>query len=801
MTPSADTTPDRTRRRARHGTDPTIAVIVDGRDGGEPLGRTLAALAPLVDDGVVQSVTAVATAPPPSGQAGRTIVAAADAAGASFTTALLDASAEVVVWITAGVEPHADAVRALVETLDHRHVAAVAGVVVDPVEGASPRPTGLSFVGHPLDATTGSAVGPDERTLFLGDVWAAWREDLDRVGGFDAALASPYLLLDLGWRLWLNASGIVVAPEVAFAGVTTAADPWALDATRRERDALITIYRNYDDASLGAALAAALVLSPARLAALDPSVDRDGGVQGYLAALDGLAPEREARQAMRLRPDAEIVGLLRDPLRPDCPDPAFVERHASVVGALPGGHRFGGRHRIVVATRDSLAPRMAGPGIRAWNVARELSREHDVRLVSLTKADLTDPHFSIELTHEREIEDLVEWCDIFVFQGWVMAGQECFEREDRIFVVDVYDPMHLEQLEQGKDEGEDARRRHVAGATAILNDQLARGDFFLCASDKQRDFWLGSLASLGRINSATYDDDPSLRSHIAVVPFGIPDEPAVRTRDAIKGVMPGVGADDPVILWGGGVYNWFDPLTLIRAVDRLRERIPGVKLVFLGMRHPNAEVPEMRMAVDARELAASLGLVGSTVIFNEQWVAYEDRQNYLLDADVAVTTHLHHIETEFSFRTRVLDYLWAGLPIVATGGDALADLIHQERLGIAVPPNDIDALEAALFRLLDDKVFADECRERVQAVQPAFAWSVALRPVVEFCRAPQRAPDLVADFVDTRGSFELVKAGPPSAFTRYKQVVVSLIEAGEWRLTLSKAKRVGLRTVKGRLRR
>ncbi len=40
------------------------------------------------------------------------------------------------------------------------------------------------------------------------------------------------------------------------------------------------------------------------------------------------------------------------------------------------------------------------------------------------------------------------------------------------------------------------------------------------------------------------------------------------------------------------------------------------------------------MAVDARRLADELGLTDKHVFFNEEWVAYDDRQNYLLDADV-----------------------------------------------------------------------------------------------------------------------------------------------------------------------
>ena len=57
-------------------------------------------------------------------------------------------------------------------------------------------------------------------------------------------------------------------------------------------------------------------------------------------------------------------------------------------------------------------------------------------------------------------------------------------------------------------------------------------------------------------------------------PFGVAGDAPVRARSVLKGVVPGIGPDDKVILWGGGVYNWFDPLTLIRAVHRLRADVP-----------------------------------------------------------------------------------------------------------------------------------------------------------------------------------------------------------------------------------
>ena len=70
----------------------------------------------------------------------------------------------------------------------------------------------------------------------------------------------------------------------------------------------------------------------------------------------------------------------------------------------------------------------------------------------------------------------------------------------------------------------------------------------------------------------------------------------------------------------------------------------------------------MGMAGQTHRLAQTLGLTGEQVFFHETWVPYADRQNWLLDADAGVTTHFEHVETTFAFRTRLLDYLWAGLP-------------------------------------------------------------------------------------------------------------------------------------------
>jgi len=597
------------------------------------------------------------------------------------------------------------------------------------------------------------------------------RSDVYRgVGGFDERFFMFYEDVDLGWRLNLLGHRVRYVPE-SVAYHRHHASMKEIGAWREhyllERNALFSMYKNYGDELLGAALPGALMLAVRRGVSRggdDPLTldlrhgDGAGEVETVEVSRESLAPafaidalvehlpalheERVRLQAARRRSDKDLLPLFRRMMEPAYSDPRYLAGHQAIVEAFGLLERFSPRRRIVVATGDTLAARMAGPAIRAVAMAEVLAAEHDVELVTLGRCSYTSPRFRCRAVTGRELKALERWSDVMVFQGLVMSSFPWIRHSDKILVADIYNPFHLEQLEQGKDGGEAQRAQVVRECVEALNDQLSRGDFFLCASEKQRDFWLGQLGSLGRINPANYDVDETLRALIAVAPFGVPDRPPIHTRQALKGVVPGIGADDTVILWGGGIYNWFDPLTLIHAVDRLRTRRPDVRLFFLGLRHPNPDVPEMRMAAAAQSLSDALGLTGKHVFFNEEWVAYEDRQNYLLEADVGVSTHLTHIETTFSFRTRILDCIWAGLPIVATAGDTFAGLIEGDGLGLTIPAGDVAALEEALFRMLDDDGFRARCRANLDRVVADYAWTKVLAPVVEFCRAPRRAADL-----------------------------------------------------------
>lgn len=399
------------------------------------------------------------------------------------------------------------------------------------------------------------------------------------------------------------------------------------------------------------------------------------------------------------------------------------------------------RPAILIVTPDTVGERMAGPAIRAWEIAKALSSVGEVRLISTIGATVAHPDFEVAFAAKDFLKPHAAWADVIIVQGHILRSHPWLKTLSTIIVADIYDPLHLEQLEQGKDLPEADRYAVALDSVEVMNDQMERADFMLCASEKQRDFWLGQLAGLARINPATYDQDPSLRSLLDVAPFGVENAPPVQTAHGIRGVVDGIGMDDKVILWGGGIYNWFDPITLIEAVGRVAVSHPNLRLFFLGVKHPNPDVPQMDMERRARELAERLQLTNRVVFFNETWVPYRERANFLLDADLGISTHLDHVETAYSFRTRILDYLWASLPIIATEGDTFAPLIRENRLGITVPAEDVAALAQAIESLLFDEELREATSGHVKAYAVSMTWSLMLEPLIEFCRNPRKAAD------------------------------------------------------------
>ncbi|MGD8738486.1 MAG: glycosyltransferase family 4 protein [Anaerolineae bacterium] len=400
--------------------------------------------------------------------------------------------------------------------------------------------------------------------------------------------------------------------------------------------------------------------------------------------------------------------------------------------------------RVLLISQDIVGETMAGPGIRYYHLACTLARYVNVVLAVPHESSptMSSPGFAVVRYFRQDwpsLEGQISSAEIIVCPSDIASDFPQLAQSDACLVIDGYDPLLAEWLALSSRADPETEAARWLQRMRELNRQYVVGDYFICSSERQRDWWLGLLEAHGRINPWTFGDDPSLRRLIDVVPFGLPETPPQHTRPVIKGIVPGIGQRDSVILWGGGLWPWLDPLTAIQAIAEVWQTRQDVRLVLPATAHPNPWMKGMPTLLEsARSAANRTGLVNKAIFFT-QWLPYPDWTNALLESDIALSLGHDTLETRLAFRSRVLEYIWAGLPIITTRGDATSDLIEEYGLGIVVDYEDTPAVAGAIVRLLEAPRSARAAP--FDRVRKQLSWDRVARPLIDFCLHPHLAAD------------------------------------------------------------
>lgn len=381
--------------------------------------------------------------------------------------------------------------------------------------------------------------------------------------------------------------------------------------------------------------------------------------------------------------------------------------------------------RVALLSSEPVRPLMAGIGIRYLELARRLP-QHGIEVVLVSPADPEETRslgldVPIRRFERGRLREILADCAAAVAQGQ-LANDLVLECPHLPAAIDLYDPWLVENLSYVATLGFDPWRNDHA--TWVL--QMSRGDFFLCSSEEQRTYYLGFLTALGRVNPERIAGDPDLATLIAPVPFGVPGE--------LPPHRPVLDPRDPRErrLLFGGLYDWYDPWTLLAALERLEQR----SWTLLLIRNPNPESTPQRLLGEVEARCRKLGWWGSRVRAID-WVPADRRYDLLRDVDLLVAPHRPSLETRLSLRTRFLDAMAAGCPVVTSAGGAMSRMLREHGAGWVVPPGDGEALALALAEALEDEDARERSRAGARELLRGFVWDQALEPLVRFCREPK----------------------------------------------------------------
>ncbi|MGH9442212.1 MAG: hypothetical protein ACRD16_08035, partial [Thermoanaerobaculia bacterium] len=313
--------------------------------------------------------------------------------------------------------------------------------------------------------------------------------------------------------------------------------------------------------------------------------------------------------------------------------------------------------------------------------------------------------------------------------------------------VDWYDPFLVENFQYLDSLGEGVEANDRAAWHLALN----RADLFLCASEEQRLFYLGMLVQGGRVDARLISRDPGARSLLRVVPFGV-ERAAPADPEPVRRRI-GAREGDPV-LYFGGLYDWHDPDPLFRAWPELLAEFPSLRVIFCE--NPNRESTPQRVYDAAVALAGRRGWLDRSVFFLP-WTPYERRGELYGASTLAVCVCRPGLETDLSFRTRLLDSAAYGLPSVVLQGGGLARELSAAGAGASV--RDEDGLRGAIGDSLRDERRRGEASARARLFAADYAWGRVARPVVEFFEKPVVSDRLDFPQARPRAPFRLLRRG------------------------------------------
>jgi glycosyltransferase involved in cell wall biosynthesis len=211
------------------------------------------------------------------------------------------------------------------------------------------------------------------------------------------------------------------------------------------------------------------------------------------------------------------------------------------------------------------------------------------------------------------------------------------------------------------------------------------------------------------------------------VPYGVhPEEPQPRRRPCTE--LAG-RPDAWKLLWFGGVYPWFDIEGLLEAVKILDEVHP-TRLVVVGSRNPFVRNDDFD-----RHHERFLQLVGrpdvAPLVHLVDWVQFHDRGDWYLDADMTILANQPGIENAVAWRTRVVDYLWARVPVATNGGDPIGEELIAAGAAVRIDAADPRRTAAAIAGVLQDPAARAAMQQRCGALREKYLWPTVVEPLLE----------------------------------------------------------------------
>lgn len=412
-----------------------------------------------------------------------------------------------------------------------------------------------------------------------------------------------------------------------------------------------------------------------------------------------------------------------------------------------------------------------GGGLRVWGLAKGLSqaKELEVHVAynnAYRKNKFTHTYEGIKITtwSYESLNSLISVYDTILINFWFhMLSTSVLKvlRPNQQLVLDCNVPVYTE-FSARESHDIDSENSFYQSELPQWNAVLRRGDVFLCANTAQKYYYQGVLSAIGRINPINYSD-----KSILIVPYGIHREAPRQTYSPITSNLK--NKKTKKLLWFGGLYPWFDILDLVKALVEVNKTV-AVNLTIVGGKNPyTVKNKDFQKRYDELQDFLYENKEANNFITFQEWIPFKERANWYLDSDLAVMINRIGPENELAWRTRLADFLWAGLPTITNGGDPLSEFLIANNAAHKLKDIRSDLLANELIRLFSDNQLIETMRSNLNVIKKDFYWDGVTDKLSSSILRNQRASEFLR-----YGIVEVINPTPPIQSNVAKNIYIKI---------------------------
>jgi len=177
----------------------------------------------------------------------------------------------------------------------------------------------------------------------------------------------------------------------------------------------------------------------------------------------------------------------------------------------------------------------------------------------------------------------------------------------------------------------------------------------------------------------------------------------------------------PTLVFTGSLSHLWGLELAIKAMPTILRSIPDIRFLIAGYGPAEADLKLLSKSLNVEDRVIFLGRFD-----------YQDLPSILAQADVGIVTS--SLDSQFRYYAsplKLLEYMAAGLPIIASGVGHTVNIMQEANAGILVDHSSEQFAEAAVT-LLSDRERYERCKQSAEIYAASFDWDLLMDKALRY---------------------------------------------------------------------